>query len=97
MFKDFKDFMGEIQQNNQNLFNSKQVQVDSFSKELDSIKTLLLRLDAKMNQIVAKLDEFTLMLHSDEDDTYEAEWSPYDDSNSYEEDFYDEDEEEDNF
>jgi hypothetical protein len=90
MFKDFKDFMGEIQQNNQNLFNSKQVQVDSFSKELDSIKTLLLRLDAKMNQIVAKLDEFTLMLHSDEDDTYEAEWTPYDEKNfSYEDDYED--------
>ena len=97
MFKDFKDFMGEIQQNNQNLFNSKQVQVDSFSKELDSIKNLLLRLDAKMNQIVAKLDEFTLMLHADEDDTYEAEWTPYDDNNVYGEDFYDEDEEEDDF
>lgn len=97
MFKDFKDFMGEIQNNNQHLYNSKQSQVDNFSKELDTVKNLLLRLDAKMNQIVAKLDEFTLMLHSDEDEDYEAEWTPYDDSNSYNEDFYEDEDEEDNY
>ena len=91
MFKDFKDFMGEIQNNNQQLFNSKQSQIDHFAKELDTLKTLLLRLDAKMNQIVAKLDEFTLMLHSDENEEYNAEWSPYDDNNYYDEDSDDED------
>lgn len=93
MFKDFRDFMGEVQKNNQNLFNSKQVQVENFSQELDTIKTLLLRLDAKMNQIVAKLDEFTLMLHSDEDDTYEAEWTSYDDGD----DEFESDDEETNY
>jgi hypothetical protein len=92
MFKDFKDFMGEIQNHNQQLYNSKQSQIDNFSKELETVKNLLWRLDAKMNQIVAKLDEFTLMLHSDEDENYEAEWTPYDEKN-----FYDDQEEEDNY
>lgn len=78
-----------------NFYSTKHI--DALSLEVENIKNTLETLDDKINQIITKLDEFTLFLHDEDDDedSYNSEWSPYSDENGlYDEDFYEDEDDE---
>jgi hypothetical protein len=68
-------------------------QIDALSLDIENIKNSLSILDDKINQIIAKLDEFTIIAdESDDEDEYNTEWTPYsDDDNDEDEEYYDDD------
>lgn len=68
-------------------------QIDALSLDIENIKNSLSILEDKINQIIAKLDEFTIIAdESDDEDEYNAEWTPYSDDDNYEdEEYYDDD------
>lgn len=88
MSRDYNNIIKEIQAKTAEIYEKSHQEHDI---EIKNIKNMLLRMDAKLNEILNKVNEFNILLHeieTDEEETDEEDWNPY---NSFEndEDFYD--------